>query len=41
MLLQLSSKQKAAIEAEKVKRNRLIRATKQAAKQPDRDWETT
>lgn len=33
MLLQLSSKQKAAIEAGKVKRNRLIRATKQAANQ--------
>ncbi len=37
MLLQLSSKQKAAIEAGKVKRSRLIRATKQAAIQVDFD----
>jgi len=37
MLLQLSSKQRSAIEAGKVKRNRLIRATKQAAKQMNND----
>ena len=37
MLLQLSSKQKSAIEAGKVKRNRLIRATKQAANQVNLD----
>ncbi len=37
MLLQLSSKQKTAIEAGKVKRNRLIRATKQAANQAEYD----
>lgn len=37
MLLQLSSKQKSAIEQGKVKRNRLIRATKQAAQQMDYD----
>lgn len=37
MLLQLSSKQKAAIEAGRVKRNRLIRATKQAAQMGDYD----
>lgn len=37
MLLQLSSKQKAAIEAGKVKRNRLVRATKQAANQSEYD----
>lgn len=37
MNLQLSSKQKAAIEAGKIKRNRLIRATKQAASQLNLD----
>jgi len=37
MLLQLSSKQKAAIEAGRLKRNRLVRATKQAANQIDLD----
>ena len=40
MLLQLSSKQKSAIEAGKVKRNRLVRATKQAANATDRYLET-
>lgn len=37
MLLQLSSKQRAAIETGKVKRSRLIRATKQAANQAKTD----
>lgn len=37
MLLQLSSKQEAAIEAGRLKRNRLIRATKQAANQINLD----
>jgi hypothetical protein len=37
MHLQLSSKQKSAIEAGKIKRNRLIRATKQAASQVNFD----
>lgn len=37
MHLQLSSKQKSAIEAGKIKRNRLIRATKQAASQANFD----
>lgn len=37
MLLQLSSKQKSAIEAGAVKRNRLVRATKQAASQVNSD----
>lgn len=37
MLLQLSSKQKAAIEAGAVKRRRLVRATKQAANQVNLD----
>jgi len=37
MLLQLSSKQKSAIEAGRLKRNRLVRATKQAANQVNLD----
>lgn len=37
MILQLSSKQKAAIQAGELKRNRLIRATKQAANQVNLD----
>ena len=41
MILQLSSKQRAAIEAGKVRRNRLIRATKQAANQINSDEKPT